>query len=396
MNEKLEADRKVQVRAVASFALILAIIGATVVGVIMLVANKRVAKEEDKERIMPAVVTAEVEIADYRVQIETQGVVESARETKLAAEVGGRVVEISPNLRRGGVVAEDERLVQIDPADYRSALATAATGLADAELALEQERARSSQAKLDWEKLGRGAPASSLVLRGPQLAAAEARAASAGEDAARARREVGRTEIFAPFDAGVRMAGVEVGAVVGAGTTVAELYASNELEVRLPLSLGDFGFLDRDESGAVQGEVELSGKIGVKDYTWKAVAVRVDPEIERKTLSASVVVKVLPADRQNFPLPPVGLFVTAALKGETLPQTAEIPRRALLEGNRVITVDEEGKIGFRDLGIVRLTSTTAVVEKGLSAGDRIVLTRLSAPVVGMRVEIDRGSGKEEE
>ena len=397
MNGKHEEDRKTQVRAVASFVLILAIIAATAIGIVLLVINRRVAKEEEKQRIIPAVEIVEVTEADHAVKIATQGVVESTRETRLAAEVGGRVMEISPSLRKGGTVREGERLVQIDPADYRSALAAAEVSLADAELALEQEKARVEQAKLDWEKLGRGtSPTNPLVLREPYLAAATAKAASAREDAARARRDVERTEILAPFDAGVRSADVEVGAVVAPGTMVAELYASGDLEVRLPLSLEDFGFLARDSSGKVTGEVILKGKIGAEEYIWKAETARVDPEIARETLSANIAVKVLPSDDPAFPLPPVGLFVNAEIAGKMLDGVKEIPRRALLEGNRAIVVMEDNKIAFRDLTIPKLTRETALVTGGLEAGDRVVLTRLSAPVIGMEVEIEKGAKKENE
>ena len=397
MNGKLEVERKTELRAVLSFVLIIAIIAVTVLGTVAMVMNKRVPKEEKQERIVPAVVTERVVKSDHAVVISTQGVVESTRSTMLAAEVGGRVMEISPNLKRGGMVKEGERLVQIDPADYRSALANAEVGRAEAELALEQERAQAEQAALDWKKLGRGnAPANPLVLRGPQLAAAEARAASSREEAARARRDVERTEILAPFAAGVRSANVEVGAVVAPGTMVAELYATGELEVRLPLSLEDFGFLSRAENGDVVGEVTLTGKIGMEEFSWNAVPVRVDPEIERKTLSASVVVKVQAAARREFPLPPVGLFVDAELGGETLKDVAEIPRRSLLEGNRVIIVDPEGKIGFRQIKVARLTETTAVIHSGLETGDEIVLTRLTAPVAGMQVEAEAAETPEEQ
>jgi RND family efflux transporter MFP subunit len=390
VNERAEVDRKIQVKAVASFVLILAIIVVTALGIVLLVISKRVAKEDEKRRIVPAVEIVEVAAADHAVKIFTQGVVESARETKLAAEVGGRVMEISPSFKRGGVVKKGERLVQIDPADYRSALAAAEARRAEAELALEQEKARVEQAKLDWEKLGSGSkPLNPLVLREPYLAAAEASAASAVEAAAKARRDVERTEILAPFDAGVRSANAEVGAVVAPGTMVAELYASGELEVRLPLSLEDFGFLARDADGMVTGEIVLKGKIGAEEYIWKAVTARVDPEIARETLSANIVVKVLPAGGSAFPLPPVGLFVNAEIAGKTLDGVKEIPRRALLEGNRAIVVMEDNRIAFRDLVIPRLTRETALVSGGLEAGDRVVLTRLSAPVIGMEVEIEK-------
>jgi len=132
MNEKLESERKTQLRAVFSFVIILVIIGITVLGVVVLVLNKRVAKEEKKERIVPAVEVTVVSEEDYQVEIDTQGVVESSRETMLAAEVGGRVMKVSANLKQGGMVKQGERLVQIDAADYRSALAVAEVALAEA------------------------------------------------------------------------------------------------------------------------------------------------------------------------------------------------------------------------------------------------------------------------
>lgn len=395
MNERVESERKVEVKAVASFVLILSIVIVTTLVVILLVLNKRVAREENKEIIIPAVMILDVVAADHTVKIFTQGVVESARETMLAAEVGGRVIKVSPAFKQGGVVKAGERLLQIDPADYRTALAAAEVQRTEMELALELEKARVQQAKLDWEKLGSGSePLNPLVLRAPYLAAAEANAASAIEASAKARRDVERTEIIAPFDAGLRSANAEVGAVVTPGSTVAELYASSDLEVRLPLSLEDFGFLTRDAAGTVTAEVVLKGKIGAEGYIWKAEMARVDPEISRETLSAHIAVKVIPTEGSVFPLPPVGLFVNAEITGKTLDDIKEIPRRALLDGNRAIVVMADNRIAFRDLTIPRLTRETALVSGGLKAGDRVVLTRLSAPVAGMEVEIEIGAEKE--
>lgn len=386
MNEgKYETERKTQLKAVISFVVILGILGITALGLILLILNRRVAKEEEKQRIVPAVEVMVVSKGDHPVKIGTQGVVESVRETMLAAEVGGRVLKISDSLRRGGEVEKGALLVQIDPADYRSALAAAEVRLADAVLALEQEKAKVEQAELDWAKLGNGEPLNALVLRKPYLDAAKARVESARQDELKARRDVDRTAITAPFDAGIRAVNVEIGSVVNAGMMVAELYSSNELEVRLPLSLEDFGFVARDEKGMVRGEVKLSGKIGTKQYEWNAEPVRVDPEIDRNTLSASVVVKVLANESGEFPLPPVGLFVDVDMEGEMLEDIAEIPRRALMEGRRLIVMGEDGKIDFREVELVRMTEKSAVIHGGLESGEKIVLTRLSAPVVGMEV-----------
>lgn len=395
MNEKLETDRKTQVGAVFSFLVILGIIVVTTLGVIGFVITKQKAEEVSKEKPRPAVEVMVVSKGNHLVEIRTNGVVESLRETRLAAEVQGRVVDVSPNLKRGGRVEKGEVLVELDPADYRSAVAAADVAEAEASLALEQERARVEQATLDWKKLGTGDPQNALVLRKPYLKAAEARLDSAQQQAAKARRDLERTKIKAPFDAAVRSAAVEVGAVVSPGSMIAELYADRDLEVRLPLSLEDFGFLKRNESGEVQGEVVLKGKIGMVDYEWMAVPVRVDPEIDRETLSASVVVKVLANEKSEFPLPPIGLFMNARLSGKTLEDVVEIPRRALLDGQRVIVIDERDRIVFRDVRVLRSDAQAVVIGSGLEAGERVVFTRLSSPVAGMEVEVEASPNKEE-
>ncbi len=395
MNDHLESERKSELSAVTSFLVILGIIIIAGIGVIIFKFTKPVAEEAKKEEIRPAVELMVVSKTDHEVEIRTDGVVESLRETSLATEVQGRVVEISPNFKKGGRVKKGEVLVKLDAADYQSTLAAAEVSAAEAALALEQERARVEQAQLDWNKLGKGEPRNPLVLRAPYLKAAEARLDSAKQQVEKARRDLERTEIAAPFDAGVRSAKVEVGAVVAPGSMIAELYSNGEIEVRVPLSLEDFGFLNRDESGNIQGNVSLKGRIGIKDYEWKAVPVRVDPEIDRKTLSASVVVKVLASEDPEFPLPPVGLFVDVRLAGKRLENVVEMPRRGLLDGHFVIIVGENDQIQFRDVRLLRAEEKTVLIAEGLEAGERVVLTRLSSPVNGMKVTVEAAKTKEE-
>jgi RND family efflux transporter MFP subunit len=390
-----ESERKSEVSAVISFVVILGIIAVTVLGLIIFKFTKPNAEEMVKEVPRPAVDVRVVSKRDHVVEIRTDGVVESLRETRLAAEVQGRVLEISPNLKRGGRVKEGEVLVKLDAADFRSALASAEVSAAEAGLALEQERARVEQAQLDWNKLGKGEPRNELVLRAPYLLAAEARAESAKQQLEKARRDLERTEIVAPFDAGVRSASAEVGVVVSPGTMIAELYSNQDIEVRLPIGLEDFGFLSRDPSGGIQCNVSLKGTIGIKEYEWSAKPVRVDPEIDRKTLSAGVAVKVMANEDPEFPLPPVGLFVEARLNGKTLNDVVEIPRRALLDGQRVIVVGEDQKIVFRDVRVLRSDEKTVVVGEGLNEGERVVLTRLSSPVNGMEVMVETPETGEE-
>ncbi len=386
--ETLEKERRIEVRAVFSFVIVLAILGLTVGLVALLVVNRPKASEDSPERVVPVVEVMAVELVKHRVRIETQGAVMSRRETRLAAELSGRVVEISPNLKVGALVKEGESLVRIDPADYRAILARAESALADVTLLLVQEEARFEQARLDWDRLGRGAAGNPLVLREPQLEAARANVASARAEVEKAARDVERTEIVAPFDAAVRAALVEAGAVTSPGQTVAELYSSTDLEVRLPLSLQDLGFLQRRPDGVPAGAVVLSGVIGGETFEWEAEPVRLDQEIDRRTLSGHLIVRVLRREGSRYSLPPVGLFVQAAVEGIELDHVVEVPRRAVRESGEVLLVDEESRIEFRTLRISRADDERMIVSEGLEEGDRICLTRINAPVAGMEVRVE--------
>jgi RND family efflux transporter MFP subunit len=378
----METERKTELRAVSSFVIALGILGAAVFGFILLVTNARKAKQEETPRALPTVEVFTARKGTHEVRIRSQGVVESRRETRLSSEVAGRVTGISPNLKQGGTVAEGEVLLQIDAADYRAALARAEAARADAELALIQEEARAAQAKRDWEQLGRG-EATPLVLREPQLASIRARLESAEAEVERAARDVERSTVRVPFAARVRQAPVEVGVVLAPGGMVAELYSAEDLEVRMPLSLEDFGFLgDESRTG-----IKLRGSIGGEELEWPAEVARIDGEVDRRTLSAHVTLKVLPSAGAR-PLPPVGLFVVASVKGRPLTDASEIPRTALRGENEVIVVTPDNRLEFRRVEIARTTATSAIVSSGIDTGDRLLLTRLNAPVNGMEVQVE--------
>jgi RND family efflux transporter MFP subunit len=309
------------------------------------------------------------------------------REVTLASEVSGRVAWIAPEFIDGGSVVSGQVLVEVDRTNYLAAEARAESGLADAELALKLEKAQAEQAALDWKKLGRGEPGE-LVLREPQIRAAEARIDSAEAEVERSRRDLERTTIRAPFDARVRRASVEVGAVVAPGTPVAELYSASELEVRLPFTLLDFGYL---EAGATPG-FDLTATIGGELRRWPAKLVRLEGEVERTTLSAYGFARVEPD--ASGELPPVGLFVGAVVPGRTLEDVVELPRYAVRGRDEVWVVDD-GLLAKRKIEILRSGREELVVRGEFGPADQLVVTRLAAPLVGMKVEQEEVSSGDE-
>ena len=71
----------------------------------------------------------------------------------------------------------------------------------------------------EWEDLGKGAEASSLVLRQPQIAFAEASLEAAKASLEQARRNLKKTEIKAPFTGRVRQKSVDIGQYVSPGSS---------------------------------------------------------------------------------------------------------------------------------------------------------------------------------
>lgn len=408
--ENLEKERRQSLHAVTSFLAVLAILMVMLLAIWFLVINKpSAAKKDDEKKMARTVEVAVVKAAEGGAAISAEGVVQSQRVVTLTAEVTGKLIEVSPNLVPGGKVRQDEILAVIDPADYRAAMEQAkaskertVSAVADAELALQQEKAKRDQALRDWKKLGKGEP-SDLLARVPQIASVAARLESARADiesakaeVARAARNLERTVIRAPFDAVVREESVEVGAVLAPGAMLATLFSERSLEVELPLKLEDYALLQRDENGTVKGEVTLRGTLGSRIVMWPGRVVRTTGEVERGALTAGVVVAIESTDGEGeLSLPPPGMFVEAELMGQSLEENKVVPREAVREGDRVAVVADDGTIDFRNLAIVRSNPTEVLVSDGVSVGERVVLTRMSGAIQGMKVDVRKSGQKEE-
>ncbi|GAA5484086.1 efflux RND transporter periplasmic adaptor subunit [Haloferula sargassicola] len=380
-----EVHRRSAIRAVFSFLLaLLIILAAFVFGVIMFL-NREKADTVETEKPVPAVRSEPIEVGEVTPMLDSEGVVESRRQVKLAAQVGGRVEWISDQLVASGRGGENEVLVRIEVSDLKARLATAESALAEAKLALEVEKAKGEQARRDWAKLGRGEP-SGLTLRKPQIASAEERVASASEEVERSTRDVERAEIRAPFAGRVRMASAEVGAILAPGTVVADLYSDSDLEVDLPFPLRDFGFIAKD----AETEFQITATLGGETKSWPAKLARVSGEVERTTLTGHVIAKVQAGD-DGFP--PVGLFVEAELPGKTISNVVEIPR-STIRGLNEVWVVRDGRLAKVEVEEVWTTRETVVVRAPFEPDDRLLLTRMGTPVEGMEVrEAEQEDGK---
>lgn len=339
---------------------------------------------------------------DYTVAIHSQGTVRARTESTLIPEVSGRILSISPNFREGGFFSAGDILLEIDPSDYLTAVTIAEANLAEAKVRLAEEEAQSSQARLDWDRLGSGEAPSELVLRGPQLALARANVAAAEARVQQARRDLDRTRVTAPFDGRVLTKRVDVGQVVSPGNLLAEIYAVDYAEIRLPLTTEQYAMLDiAPVSRGVEPDqendipVRLSADFGPDKVFWNGRITRVEGAIDTRSRQVYVVAQVDDPYGPAHPRPlKVGLFVEAAIEGKSLEDVYVLPRTALREAEYVLTIDSENRL--KRVSVVPLWANSNEIifrEDSIKPGTLVSLTQMALAIDGMHVQPTESAGE---
>jgi len=204
-----------------------------------------------------------------------------------------------------------------------------------------------------------------------------------------AERDLTRTELVAPFTGLVRSEQVDIGQFVSRGAPVAKVYATDFVEVRLPIADRQLQYLNlppghRGELPIEQQpRVVLSADYAGQRLTWTGRVVRAEAEIDIKSRMVHVVARV-ENDAQPTPLA-VGLFVDAEIEGLLADEVVVLPRTALREGNRILVVDEANRLRFREVDLLRLYGDEALIESGVAAGERICISPLQTVIDGMPV-----------
>ena len=92
-------------------------------------------------------------------------------------------------------------------------------------------------------------------------------------------------------------------------------------------------------------------------------------------------------NQQSEGTPPlqIGLFVSASIEGRTVKDVMRLPRAALRTNNQVLVIDEEDRIRFRTVNILRIDSEEVIIDGGLVPGERVNVSPIQTVVDGMRV-----------
>ena len=343
---------------------------------------------EEKPEIdnTPIVAIAPVTVESMQLTVDSYGVVMPKYETRLVSQVGGQIVELSDTFLRGGFVKKGQLLARIDPNDYEAALIDAQATLASALASLETERAKSKVAETEWKRITDTSP-TELSLRKPQLAQEMANVKSAEASILRAKRNLERTEIRAPYDAMIESRNIGLGSFVNVGSEVGKVLGTAIAEVRLPVADNQLKFLIDQGSNA---RVELKGTFSGVEHSWSAHIARNEGVVDSKSRMSYLVAEVADPYALNQQKTPLrfGSYVNADILGVQIEQASVVPNY-LINNGRIPLLDSESKLKFAAIEIIRQDGANAIISNGLNDGDRIITSALDYPIDGMVLSLPK-------
>ena len=256
-------------------------------------------------------------------------------------------------------------------------------------------------------KVERSEAATALALRKPQLAQAQAQLEASMAMLEKARTDLDRTSIRAPYRGILRTTNADLGQYVSPGQELAVIFAVDYAEVRLPLTEADLAFIDipsPDSRIAIDHDrpvVEMTANLGGQSLVRSGHLVRSEGFFDEKTRVIYGVVQLedpyqfdLPGDQRLSPFP-VGTFVSAQINGRLIPGLSVVPAYLLRPGNKIWIV-ENGLLRDREIQVLALQGNEAYIQRGLEDGMLVSLVRQANAFSGMRVEPILSPGAESE
>ncbi len=348
------------------------------------------APELEPSSIKPVPVTVRVQNVDMeaiQLKVHSQGSVVPSTVSQLIPEVSGRVTWTSPNLVAGGYFAAGQELARIDELDYKNARDRAKAALNRAKAEVEHARFENGRLKSLAERKLTSRSALENGLRAYRVSQAAFEDATVSFE--QAEENLNRTVLRAPFDGLVKSENVDIGQFAARGQAIATLYASDIVEVRLPIADRQLAFLNLPSlrTGNLpetqQPSVTLTAEYGGRTLNWEGKIVRTEAEIDTASRMVQLVARVeTQADQPGLS---VGLFVNAEISGIAVEDVVVLPRSSLRNENQVLIVDGENKIRFRTVTPLRLYQDSVLIADGLVEGDRVCVSTLQTAIEGMNV-----------
>jgi RND family efflux transporter MFP subunit len=309
--------------------------------------------------------TAPVEFRDVARTYPAEGVVEAVRQSTVAAQTQGRIVElrvdVGDRVRRGDVIA------RIDPQEASQVVATAEAQVAQAEAALTNARVNLERTKkLVAQKFVSEA---ALDKAETDFAAAKAQVAAARAGAGQARTGRSYTVIVAPFSGVVATRHVDLGEMAQPGRPLVTLFDPQNLRALVTVP--------QARLAEMRSPIEASVELPALGKRVRARDVTVLPSADARTHTTQV--------RLDLPDPLEGAYPGMFARGYITLGTAKkliVPVSAVVHRSEVTgayVVLGGGAIRFRQLRVGETIPDVGIeVLAGLAAGEQVALDPVMA------------------
>jgi multidrug efflux system membrane fusion protein len=327
----------------------------------------------------PQVTTAEVAVREINDWADFTGRLEAVENVAIRPRVGGYVESV--HFSEGGRVAAGDLLYQIDPRPFQAEVdrLSAERERAEAQLTLAKSYrdraqrllARNATSQEEFERLAADAT----------VAAAEVASISAALEAA--ELNLSFTRVTAPIAGRVSRTSVTAGNLVDASIVLTTVIADDAVYAYFDVDERTYLEHVRQPNAAERSVVQV-GLINEHGYPHEARLDFVDNQVDPNhgTIRARAVL-----DNRDGQFTP-GLFARMKLVSPHRYSAALIDDRAVgtdLGERFVFIVDEQGVVEYRPVELGRLVDGLRVVNRGLAAGDVVVVNGLQRVRPGVNV-----------
>ena len=391
-----------------SFVVAVIIIGVSVAVATFLVSLAPEPARSEPPPQIPYALTSSVTAGSGAIPVYGAGTVRPSAGIDIAPQVGGKIVWVDPGFLSGGRVEEGQMIFRIEEADYLYRVQEAEANLATRHVALLEEQEQAAIARAEYERFSnrqvdKTSPTavSPLTLREPHLKAAQAALKREKARLAEARLALSRTKVKSPFDGHISEESVDVGQIVMAGQTVGRLFASDAVEVVVPLSDTDAvlipGLWELQAGDEVPRVPALViARYGEGNYAWEGYVDRGETSLDEQTRTIGVIVCVPDPFSAGFPVgasgagggsPPllVGGFVEVEIQGLTPESYFRVPRSALHPGNEIWVVNDGDMVSIVPVGVLQRADDEVFVTGDLESGQTVITGGIQFAVEGMIV-----------
>lgn len=358
------------------------------------------------------------------------GQVRAGRTLDLRAGVGGTVAEVDAAFVEGGVVAEGQVLLRLDPFDAEDALARvdadvldASAGRRDAERAVQLARDEVAAAEVQAglrvqavqrqrDLLARGAGAAqaletaqlagsaadqAVLARRQAVAEAETRLDQTATALARlaiaraaAERALAETVIRAKFAGVLSGVAATAGGRVAANERLAQLIDPAVLEVSFRVSTAQYANLLGPEGRLPQARVAVELEAAALELAGKAIAARGQISREGAAVGEGQTGRLIFAQLEATAGLRPGDFVTVRVAEAALNGVVMLPSAAVAADGSVLVLGAGDRLELAEVAVLRKQGDRVIVRAGGLEGRAVVAAR--APQLGPGILVQRSVG----